>query len=102
MVYKFMVQNPYTHRQNTEQRNSTFSAVLHVGSHSEAYNTEQMLTPHCKFKVAPKTGLSRIFYFVVLFVWMFMLHIYALDISLFLYYLAALMSSYFPIAYIVI
>ena len=50
----------HTHtRQNPKQRNS-FYCCSSSQSHSEAFNTEQRLTPHRKFKAVPSTGLSGI------------------------------------------
>ena len=60
MVYKFMTQNPYTHKPKSKAKEQRFYCCSSSQSHSEAFNTEQTLTPHCKFKTAPSTGLSGI------------------------------------------
>ena len=60
MVYKFMTQNPYTHTTKSKAKEQRFYCCSSSQSHSEAFNMEQTLAPHCKFKTAPSTGLSGI------------------------------------------
>ena len=60
MVYKFMTQNPHTHKTKSKAKEQRFYCCSSSQSHSEAFNMEQTLTPHRKFKTAPSTGLSGI------------------------------------------
>ena len=53
-----MTQNPYTHKTKSKAKEQRF--YCRSSSQSEAFNTERTLTPHCKFKTAPSTGLSGI------------------------------------------
>ena len=57
IVYKFMTQNPHMYKTKSKARQQRFYSCFSSQSHSEAFNTEQTLTPHCKFKTAPITGI---------------------------------------------
>ena len=59
MVYKFMTQNSHTHKAKSKAREWHFYCCTLSPSHSEAFNMEQRLAPHCKFKM-PSTCSSGI------------------------------------------
>ena len=58
MVYQFMTQNPQMHQTNHKAMEHRFYCYSSSQIHSEAFNTEQMLSLQCKFKTAPSTDLS--------------------------------------------
>jgi len=61
MVYIFITKNPYMHLTKPKTKERCFYCCSSYQSHNEAFNMQQMLTTHCKFKTAPSTGLNGIF-----------------------------------------
>ena len=52
-----MKQNSHKYKTKSKAKEQRFYSCSSSQSHSEAFNTEQMLTPLRKFKTAPITGI---------------------------------------------